>query len=210
MRRGEYATWNDIYAGTLNAEVFIYGSSRAVVQINPAILSDRLGKSCYNLGIDGHNFWAQYFRHQEVWKHNKKPQTIVHSLDITTLSDRGQLFNSQQFLPYMLYNKSIELFTKPYNYFSYFDFRLPMIRYFGNRTAIAHTMKLLFVDQPAASGRINGYSGQKSDWRSDLAEVKKKMSFYEATVDSTCLSLFRRISSGMFVRKHSTGPCVYT
>ncbi len=186
---GEYATWNDIYDGHLSAEIFIYGSSRAVVQISPAILSDQLGKSCYNLGVDGFNFWTQYFRHQEAAKHAAKPQIILHSLDISSLSHKGQFYKAQ-FLPYMFQKESIESFAKLYPDFSYFDFRLPLVRYYGNSTAIFHALKLFFVDQPQELERNRGYRGQDIGWKDDLANAKKKMASFEATIDTSCVNLF--------------------
>ena len=66
---GEYSTWSDLYKGNLNANILIYGSSRAQVHVSPLIISDSLGRSCYNLGLTGHNFWAQYFRHKELLKY---------------------------------------------------------------------------------------------------------------------------------------------
>jgi len=186
---GEYATWNDIYNGHLSAEIFIYGSSRAVVQISPAILSDQLGKSCYNLGVDGFNFWTQYFRHQEAAKYATKPQIILQSVDISTLSHKEQFYKAQ-FLPYMFQKESIESFAKLYPDFSYFDFRLPLVRYYGNHTAIFHALKLFFVDQPQELGRNRGYRGQDIEWRDDLANAKKKMETFEARIDSSCIKLF--------------------
>jgi len=187
---GEYAIWNDIYEGHLSAEIFIYGSSRAVVHISPAILSEQLGKSCYNLGVNGFNFRTQYFRHQEASRHAKKPQTIVHSLDISTLSDKGEVFYKSQFLPYMFQSESIESFAKRYPDFSYFDFRLPFVRYYGNSPAIFHAMKLFFIEQSPDLGRIKGYRGQDIVWTDDLANVKKKMTTFEAPIDTSCVNLF--------------------
>lgn len=187
---GEYSTWNDLYAGKINDEIVIYGSSRAVVQIDPIILSEVLNKSCYNLGIDGHNLWAQHFRHQELLKHNVKPKTIIHSLDLTTLSGRGDLFNAEQFLPYMQRNSSVESFIKNYPVYSYLDYRIPAIRYRGNAVAILHALKLLFGKQPENTGRIKGYEGQNVEWNNDFATAKSKMDNYWVSLDSSAINLF--------------------
>ena len=66
----EYEVWNDIYSGQLNADIAIYGSSRAWVHINPEVLSQGLGKTVYNFGLDGQAFEIQYLRHIEYFKHN--------------------------------------------------------------------------------------------------------------------------------------------
>jgi hypothetical protein len=65
---GEYNTWNDIYEGKINSEIVIYGGSNAWVHIDPELLENNFGVSAYNLGIDGHAFWLQYFRHKSFLK----------------------------------------------------------------------------------------------------------------------------------------------
>ena len=105
---GHSYIWKDIYNGNLNADILIYGSSRASTQINPQLFGDKLGESCYNLGLEGHNFWLSEFRHQEILKHNKKPKHIILSLDTFSLEKRPDLFNYEQFLPYMLQYVSFE------------------------------------------------------------------------------------------------------
>ena len=70
---GEYSTWNDVFEGKINSDIVIYGSSRAWKHISPKIINDRLHISTYNLGIDGHTFWLENFRHRMLLKNNTKP-----------------------------------------------------------------------------------------------------------------------------------------
>ena len=81
-RQGEYSVWNDIFNGKVNSDIVVYGSSRAMVHMDPKIISNRMNSSCYNLGINGHNFWLQYLRHKELLKYNTKPRLIIHSVDV--------------------------------------------------------------------------------------------------------------------------------
>jgi hypothetical protein len=189
---GEYATWNDVYEGNVNSEIVISGSSRAVVQIDPAIIQSQLGKTCYNLGIDGNNIWLEYFRHQQLLKHNTKPSIIIHSLDIFMLSDSTDIFNSEQFLPYMLFNGDIQEVYKNNNTYTYFDFYIPLFRYFGNQKAILHAFKILFESQQDFLGRKKGYEAQNLLWNKDLEKAKLKMKSFEAQVDSSSLHLFEK------------------
>jgi hypothetical protein len=52
---GELGAWNEIYAGHINSDIVVYGTSRAVGQFDPHILSDTLGMTAYNLGMQGNN-----------------------------------------------------------------------------------------------------------------------------------------------------------
>ena len=56
---GETYIWNKIVEGEIEDDIYIYGSSRAWVHINPFILQDTLGMTAYNFGIDGHFLWFQ-------------------------------------------------------------------------------------------------------------------------------------------------------
>lgn len=188
---GEYSTWNDLYQGKINYDIVIHGSSRAFVQIDPRIIEDSLRRSCYNLGIDGHNFWLQYFRHKELLRYNQQPKVVIHSLDVTTLTERGDLFNSDQFLPYMLFDESIQSNTNDYNFFTLWDFNVPMVRFLGKGRAMLHAAKLFFGTQPDSVGRTNGYQAQWQAWNADLEIARKKLSSYTIEPDSNALSLFK-------------------
>lgn len=189
---GEYSTWSDLYKGNLNANILIYGSSRAQVHVSPLIISDSLGRSCYNLGLTGHNFWAQYFRHKELLKYNAKPVLIIHSVDVWTLVKREDLFNPDQFLPYMLFNHSIATFTDAYIGYTTVDFWVPLIRYYGKKVAILHTIKNLFVSQPKRAGRTRGYEGKQATWNNDLVDAQASLNTIDLKIDSLTFTLFDR------------------
>ena len=82
---GEYSTWNDVFEGKINSDIVIYGSSRAWKHISPKIINDRLHISTYNLGIDGHTFWLENFRHRMLLKNNTKPKIIIFSGSKSTI-----------------------------------------------------------------------------------------------------------------------------
>lgn len=188
---GELTTWNDLYNGRVSADLVIYGSSRAWVHFDPKIFESELGLPTYNLGIDGHNFWLQYYRHQLLMKLNKKPTTIIQSIDVFTLQKREKLFNKRQFLPYMLFNPELKEFTKTYKGYSTFDYYIPLYRYFGNSKALNETIYTTFSNnRKSDKGRIQGYKGNEGPWIGNLKEDKVKWSGYEANIDQQSLELF--------------------
>jgi len=168
--------WKDIYDGNLNADILIYGSSRASTQIDPQLFGDNLGQSCYNLGLEGHNFWLSEFRHQEILKYNKKPKHIILSLDTFSLEKRPDLFNYEQFLPYMLFNASILKATSGYESFSDYDFYIPLLRYVGEREAWKET----FVPKKTPFHfREKGFNPIDATWNDDFENAKKNQKIYE-------------------------------
>lgn len=187
---GEYSTWNDVYDGKINSDIVIYGSSRAWEHIDPTMITDSLHTTAYNLGINGHTFWLQYLRHKVLLEHNKQPKLIIHSLDIFTLNKGGDLFNADQFLPYMLFNNEMKNTILDYNGYQYLDFFVPLIRYYGKTVALKHAFSLLRHPSENPVIRVKGYQGQPFEWNSDFDKVRKKMDSFEAKYDTASIILF--------------------
>ena len=178
----EYPIWNDILEGNLNADILIHGSSRAWVHFDPKILEDTLQLSAYNLGVDGHTFNMQHLRHKLALKHNKKPKMVIYSVDATTLQ-KGNFFNSEQILPFMLWNKDIQEFTSQYTSYSFLDYKLPLLRYYGKTDAISTVLKMNFQSDNNEKLRVKGYKGQDRIWNNDFDNAKKLMKRYEVKID---------------------------
>lgn len=186
---GEFEVWNDIYDGKLDCDIAIYGSSRAWVQFDPAILSDSLHKKVYNFGIDGHNFWLQYLRHKEYLNHDKKPETIILSVDINTLQKRKDLYNLEQFLPYMLWNLNIMNYTSSYIGFNKIDYFIPLTRYFGKKTALNSILDNL-GENKTKRFRTNGYQGRDESWNFDFERAKTLRKEYYIELDIPTIQKF--------------------
>lgn len=188
---GEYSTWNAIIDGKVNSTIVVYGSSRAWVQINPTMISDSLKVSAYNLGIDGHNFWLQYLRHSLLLKKNTKPRLIIHSLDIFTLDKVKDLYNAEQFLPYMLWNNEVRKATIGYNGYNLLDYEIPLIRYNGKQRAIDNILVSLVKNpQTNTLKRVKGYEGKDEQWNADFSKTKEAMKNFEVKFDTSSIALF--------------------
>ena len=189
---GEYSVWNDIFDGRAGTEVAVYGSSRAWVHVDTKILQEMLEVPVYNFGIDGHNFWLQYLRHLLLLKHNDAPKTILFCVDMFTLEKKAELYNADQFLPYMLFDRTIKKYTATYQGFSGVDYFIPMLRYYGKRTALFYASARGFVEEEDAWHRYRGYAGMDLTWNDDLEAAKQKKAFYEVELDQPTLALFEQ------------------
>lgn len=183
---GEYSVWNDIYKGEINAEIAVYGSSRAWVQFNTPMLSDIFNNSSYNFGVDGHNFQLQYLRHLEYLKYNKPPKTIILSVDFATLQKRKDLYNYSQLLPYMLWNSEIYNYTKDYEGFSKTDYKIPLVRYMGE----FNTLLKAVLPNKDKERRIQGYAGRNTSWNNDFIKAQNDTKNKEYKIDSVTVNLF--------------------
>ena len=188
----EFSVWNDIFEGKIATDIAIYGSSRAWVHIDPQMLEDSLHRTAYNLGIDGHNFWLQHLRHTEFLKYNQPPEYIIHSIDVFSFQKRKDLFNPQQFLPYMLLDKTIMEYTISYDGYSWPDYCLPLLRYRGQEYAINEAFRIWRHPVHPHAGRKKGYMGMNYTWNDDLTKAKTQMRQYNVELDSPSIELYDR------------------
>lgn len=189
---GEYSVWNDLIEGNINSEIVIYGSSRAWVGINPNLIGKELNKKVYNLGIDGHNFWLQYLRHQILLKYNKKPRHIIVSIDPFTFERREDLYNKDQFLPYLLYNNNFHQSLKPYKGYSTTYYYIPCLRFIGRTKAVNAAFGSLIKPNTNEAGRVNGFKAINTKWNKDLEKAIQKIKFYKIDFHKPTIRLFKR------------------
>lgn len=168
-----YYIWNDLLEGKINADIVIYGSSRARLHIDPKVLEDSLKLSVYNLGIDGYNFDMIYARHQLLLRRNTQPKAIIFSLDYFTLEKRADLFNSDQFLPY-LNDTFIQIQTQKYKGLSWADYHLPFLRYVGRRRVIREGAQCFFEPSSWQENIYKGYQASDKKWNDSLLHFFKK------------------------------------
>ena len=188
----EYSTWNDILEGKVNSDIIIYGNSRAWVQFNPTMMTDSLHLPTYNLGIDGHNFCLQYLRHRMLLKNNSKPKVIIVSIDMFSLEKRKDLYNLEQFLPYMLWNAEIKSATSGYEGFDFMDYEIPLVRYYGKTEALETAIRFYSGHLSNPICRIKGYQGRNESWNTDFDKAKLTKKNYEVKPDPETIILFER------------------
>jgi hypothetical protein len=163
VRDGNYSEWNDIRDGAAAADVIIQGSSRAWTTFSPAIISESTGMTCYNLGIDGYTLDTQLARYQMFREYNPKPKVIVQALDVFGFVLRDKVYKPVQFLAY-LDDPFLRQNLAQYQYFTWFDHALPLVRYRGEPATLRQgTLQLLGL-RSSASGKVKGYQGQDQTW----------------------------------------------
>lgn len=79
-----YAAYNND-----NTEVIILGSSRASHHYVPSILTDSLGMSCVNLGVDGNGILYHYALFHMLVQHNS-PRIIIYEFGRFDWEDNGE------------------------------------------------------------------------------------------------------------------------
>lgn len=149
-----YKEWNELYNGSINADVLIQGSSRAWLHVNPVILDTIINMNSYNLGMDGTAFDMQYARFKAYLNHNIKPKLILQEIGVNVFCS-SNLFNKEQYIPYyedtIILNaiKNINILTA--DYFIY------PLKYSGGRHYIPIGLTSYVINQRFDNGKTKGY-----------------------------------------------------
>ncbi len=189
LRYDDAGVWNQISQGGIDADVLIMGSSRAATHIDPAHISETANKSCFNLGMMGHNFYIENARYYYYLQHNRAPQIIILSLDYESLQRRSDLFNHTQFLAY-LNDPAVAQATRAYNGFSKYDYALPLLKYVGERTLIFSLFNNYFFPARNKPDRVNGFLARDLKWNADVDKVLDTLKAYSVSPDSLSLAAF--------------------
>jgi hypothetical protein len=186
----EYTSWNAIIEGKLDAEILIYGTSRARGNLVPSIIEKEFGMNVYNLGIDGHNIHIQNLRHRLALKYNAKPKLIIQTVDIETI-EKGKLFVSDQFLPYMLWDNEFKTTLSKYEGFSRYDYTLPLVRYYGKFYTIRTAMKSFLIPKSNLKERVEGFQANTPPvWKNPFNNPNLSINVFDVKIDSPALALF--------------------
>jgi|WetSurMetagenome_2_1015567.scaffolds.fasta_scaffold00486_20 hypothetical protein len=189
---GELPVWNALYNGKVNADIIIFGASNALRGLDTEVFEKRTGASTYSLAVNGLNFRIQYLRFRLLLAHNKKPKLIINAVSAATFEKTPELYNPDQFLPFLLYNKSLENVLKEYSDFKKADYNIPLIRYFGKKEAFIHILQLLINPSSNRARRINGYMPNDQEWTSDLEKAKAVAPTREFVLDNSLVTLFNK------------------
>ena len=101
IRTSMFGVSNRIVQGTINADVIISGSSRALCHYDSPLLSKKLRKRVFNLGRNGSQTDMQLALLKTYLRHNTKPSVIVHNLDAFSFVTTKEVYDPAQYLPYL-------------------------------------------------------------------------------------------------------------
>ena len=102
----ELKVWNTILNKELKEkDILIFGSSRAMVHINPKILYEITGESSFNLGFNGQRLPLIKYRLEESLNYSK-PRNVILVLDNFSFQSK-YIFKEDQLAPLLLFNKKL-------------------------------------------------------------------------------------------------------
>lgn len=96
-----FGATNRLVNGTINAELIVTGSSRALVHYDPRILASATGLTTYNLGRNGSQTDLQVALLKTYLQHNAPPRLLIHNLDLYAFVTSREIYDPVQYLPYL-------------------------------------------------------------------------------------------------------------
>ena len=140
---GNYFVWNEIFAGKINSDIVILGSSRAKGHFNPKIITSATGLSCYNLGIGAGKTILEEAMWESLLKYNRPPKIVIQNVDLFSLHPEKNIVFKKHFLPYLseptIYSNLEKIDKK-----IYIENILPLYKYRGFRDLVFQGIKLYF------------------------------------------------------------------
>ena len=76
-----FGVLNNIVTGQINAAILISGSSRALTDYDPRIITSYTGESAWNIGMNGSQTDMQLAILKTYLAHNSVPNSLIHNLD---------------------------------------------------------------------------------------------------------------------------------
>ena len=167
------------------------GSSRARAHVDSKIMEDSLHLSTYNLGLDGFSFNMQYCRYELALKKNRNPKLIVQSLDYGTFENQEELYQIEQFTPY-IEDKILTRYSSKYKGFDFWDYHLPLVRYIGKRSQVFYAIKTGMFPALNKNIRYKGFYSNYITWNTDFDIARNKNSHYYQSIDTKLITQFEK------------------
>lgn len=178
----EIETWERIFGDSIDADIFILGSSRAMSHYIPSIIDSISGFSCYNFGLDGKKIDSDIMLYNILKKHiENKPKYLIWDISLNGFSFSSK-YGDQQYTPYLFNSEIWGSINKDSIHFTLADKYIPLLRYW-RKQVFPHYNALLFAD--------NGYVNLNEKW-SPQKMIEAKQNPIEFKIEPIILERFRQ------------------
>lgn len=129
----EIDTWERILGDSIDANVFIIGSSRAMSHYNPSIIDSITGLNSYNFGLDGKTIESDIMLYNILKKHiTDYPKYVIWDIFFGSFSFASK-FGDQQYTPYLFNQEIWESINNENVHFTLVDKYIPLLRYWRKK-----------------------------------------------------------------------------
>jgi hypothetical protein len=103
IKTSEFGAFNRVMAGAVNADIVVSGSSRALVEYDPARIQQATGRTAYNIGMNASQIDLELAMLKTYLAHNARPKLVIQNLDLFSFETTkpGEIYNPALFLPHL-------------------------------------------------------------------------------------------------------------
>lgn len=171
---GEYGVLNKINEGKINAEILVSGTSRALKAINPKIIEENTGMSCYNIASDGSDLGVQFPKLKWYLEKNKKPKILIQDISQFGGGISHTVYEPFKYLPYLSNDSLFYGLLKIDHEFWNQKYIFPSNLIFYNFDFYAKVAQELLNDFKNKDPFIDGFLPDNSKWAVDFKKYKKE------------------------------------
>lgn len=115
IKTSAFGAANLMMNGQVNSEIVITGSSRALAHYDPRTIQALTGRTAFNLGRNGTQTDIQLAVLKAYLKHNRKPEVVLHNLDVFTfVLSHDEVYDPTQYIPYLYDEELYGVFRRIY------------------------------------------------------------------------------------------------
>ena len=178
----DLGTFSKAVSGKINADILVFGSSRAQHHFDPRIISRFTNKSAYNIGLDGTGIDLQAAWFFTYLRHNQKPEFLILSLDIPNLARKldSSVYHPGQYVAYL---NEPDLFLalkqhgaewslyKNFPFIGIAKFISPLTS--GNEQLRYEATRSL-LKSPLPESLLSGFAAVDKNWTAEFDDYKKQ------------------------------------
>lgn len=99
----KFGSLNRVFSGSVNADIIINGSSRALVHYDPRVIESATGLRSYNLGMNAIQVDVQLAILKAYLARNQKPKLVIQNLESFSFETtrRGEIYDPAAYIPYL-------------------------------------------------------------------------------------------------------------
>jgi len=171
---GDFGVLNRINKGQINAEVLISGSSRALKAVNPQVITERTGLSCYSISSDGSDLGVQIPKLKWYLNRNQKPKYLIQDLSQFGGGISGIIYEPYKYLAYFkddsLYSGLLKIDRKIWQH----KYIYPTNLIYFNFDFYIKLMQELYHSVKKTDFLINGFYPDNSAWSGNMELFKEE------------------------------------
>lgn len=189
---GEFAKFEEVMQGEIDAEILIVGSSRALVHFDCEQIEAKLGKSCYNLGFDGVGYEPQSKLLELYQRKNNPPSEIIWVIDLNSFEVENELYG---FEPLVIFSgeKEIKQMLNINKAIPSYLYYIPLIRFKFKETFKFRGILSFFGREFSQRSIKKGYREMDKTWDYKLDELlKSNTTKYQYILSKDLISDFEK------------------